>query len=258
MNKTILASAVAAMLTGVSYAQDYQFEVGLSYNIGDVEDADFDTTVLFADLYFDSVSTANGPLREASFLSKSSGVMIVHESTSFDDFSALDSDDTVVGVRYVMDNNYLIEASFLSGEDDDAISLGFGLYLNDHQDLVFHYSSADEADLTALTAETHIYSNSASMSYDVSVSYLDDGDADETGYLISGGLSFYFDKHTSLSGSLDIGSVGDVDTTGISINFEHFFTDTVAFQAGYSTDNVDTGALDSDTNTFTLGISGRF
>jgi hypothetical protein len=162
--KTLLAM----MIFGATAAQaDYQFEgsVLLGQSSEDIEtenpfgadyedDKDVDSLDIGLTVYFSPVSTANGPLAEAAFISKASEISIdiLHDEVEFEEDDGYtdkyDIDRNVISGQFVLPNPALIfRAALGQGEngaiDVDVFALGFGGYINDRIALTLDFIQED-------------------------------------------------------------------------------------------------------------------
>jgi hypothetical protein len=154
--KTLLA----LMLMGAAAAQaDYQAQIDFDYRRDEQEydpDAGPDTEVdndivsLSGTIFLSPVSTANGPLDEAAFLSKASGISLGYstEDVEAKHGDGYDSDSLVISGHFVVPGtNLILEAAYGQGESGDADvdtwGLGFGAYINDRTMLMLEYSKQD-------------------------------------------------------------------------------------------------------------------
>jgi hypothetical protein len=159
--KTLLAM----MMFGAAAAQaDYQVEIGASYSSTSEEyeyddsqydyDVDTDTLAAGATFYFSPVSTGNGPLAQAAFLSKASGIAVGYANGEADyDFDrgnfvdqSYDFDAVSIGGHFVLPSpNLILEASYAEGENEfendfDAFTIGVGGYITDRITLMAEFS----------------------------------------------------------------------------------------------------------------------
>jgi len=257
MKKLACAVAVGAIMSTSAVADDYQAEIGLIYGKIDTEvnigpfgtySGDANTATIFGEVYFDKVDTSKGPLAEASFLSKSSGVM-----ASYTDIEDADDKSWSLGGRFVLDNDYIIEANYDSLEGDSSYGIGFGKYLTENTDLVVSYGSDD--DLDALSADMHSVvdlSGAASLAYSLGVSYLKT--SDESGYGLFGDLTYYFNNNFGIGAGVSTDSVGDVDMTTWALNADWFVTSDWDLGVIYSSTDADIITIDL----FAANLSFRF
>ncbi len=155
-------SLLAMMMFAAAGAQaDYRFELDAGYSTFSEEvdydsgyyddyDVDTDTLALGGAFYFSPVSTASGPLDEAEFLSKASGIALAYSKAEVDteNEDSVDGDSKILGGHFVIPGpNLIIEASYGQGGSDDVdvdyLSLGFGGYITDRITLVFDYSKEE-------------------------------------------------------------------------------------------------------------------
>ena len=264
--KIILAGAISA-LTALSAQADYQFEANVGYLQGDIENLDFDGFALAATIYFDTVDTSKGPLSEAAFLSKSSSISLSNSNTTLDDIDLDVTDTTDIVGRFVFSNDFILEISY-SDEDNDiaedsAIAVGIGKYLSDSDEIIFSIETTDESEIDSLGIDYHSLNDlagSASISYDLGASYIDA--ADDSGFGLLGGLTYYPSTQLALAAEVDYLSVGDIDVTIFSVGAEYFFNENIAGSIAYSTSDTD---VDDDFNdasgtvdTVALTLTARF
>lgn len=244
MKKTLLGAAIAVLSSSVVYAQDYQFEVGGAYVNGDNGAVDYDGFGLNAQLHLDKVDTRKGPLNEAAFLDKSSFVDLTW-TTSKVDVSGADSVDTVgFGGRFVTEKNIIIEAGYTDIEDDSAIKLGVGTYINNNMGVVASYQVYD-ADLDALDQSTlaadlhgvHKLKGETSLAFDAGLAYIDnDGDS---AYGISGGADYYLNNALSVGAGLALLTADDYDASTINIRADYFITPIARIGVGFESEGQD-------------------
>lgn len=246
MKKLLLVGAVT-LAAAQSYAQDYQAEIGLKYS-----DIDYGSAQsLFGEVYFDKVDTSKGPLAEAAFLDKASGITI--DYTNFKPDAGDSSDTTSLDLRYVASEKWIIEANYESGEDDDTIGFGFGAYLTDNIDLVGHYKTNDNADYISVTMHgVAPLDGSAALSYDLGLTNVspDVGDSES---VIDLGVGYYFNK--SFGVGIDYSTTtGDLDISSVGLEADWFVTETVDLTLSYVTESIG----DFDFDTVALAASVRF
>ncbi|SMF57558.1 hypothetical protein SAMN02745866_03688 [Alteromonadaceae bacterium Bs31] len=259
MKKLSVAIAAGALLASPVFANDYQAELGLVYGQVDTKldlgpfgsfDDDASSTTLYGEVFFDTVDTSKGPLAEASFLSKSSGL-----SLSYTTVEDVDDDSWALGGRFVFGNDYIIEAGYSSVEDSTSWGAGFGKYLTDSTDLVVSYSTNDDANLDTLSADMHSVvslSGDASLAYTLGLSYLD---ADsETGFGIAGDLTYYFNNNLGIGAGVSQQSFDSVDITTWQVFADWFVTNNLDLGLSYS----DTDMEIIETSMIAANASFRF
>jgi hypothetical protein len=151
---------LALMLMGAAAAQaDYQAQIDFSYGwteldyeADSVPDAEFDNDDVFlrGTYFLSPVSTANGPLDEAAFLSKASGVSLGYSKIESDvkPGDDYDSESFFISGHFVLPGtNLILEGAYGQGEsantDVDTWGLGFGAYINDRIMLMLTYTKQD-------------------------------------------------------------------------------------------------------------------
>jgi opacity protein-like surface antigen len=244
MKKTLLGAAIAVLSSSVVYAQDYQFEVSGIYVNGDNGTNDYDGFGLNAKLHLDKVDTSKGPLNEAAFLDKSSFADLTWV-TAKADVSGADSVDSInVGGRFVTEKNIIIEAEYTDVEDDSAIKVGVGTYLNNNMDVVASYESydsdADGGDNSTFSADLHglhKLKGETSLAFDAGLAYIDnDG---ESAYGISGGADYYLNNAFSIGAGVALVTADDYDASTIDIRADYFVTPIARVGVGFSSEGQD-------------------
>ncbi len=259
MKKLSLAVAASAVFASPVFANDYQAEIGVAYGQVDSEitvgpfgsfSDDATTTSLFGEVYFDTVDTSKGPLAEAPFLSKSSGLSLVY--TTVED---VDDDSWTLGGRFVTSSDWIIEATYESMSDSNTWGIGAGKYLTDSLDLVVSYNSNDDADLDVFAADLHSVvslSGDASIAYSLGVGYL--SASDENGYGLHGDLTYYFNNSFGIGASVSRDSIDDLDITTWSAHADWFITGNLDLALTYT----DADLWIVETSTIMASLSYRF
>lgn len=254
MKKILLSAAIAVLSSSVVYAQDYQFEVGAGYVNGDNGTNDFDAYGLNAQLHLDKVDTSKGPLAEAAFLDKSS-FLDLSWVTSEDDVSGADSEDTFgIGGRFVTGKNIIIEANYTDFEDDSAIKVGVGTYINNNMDVVVSYQDYDKADLSTLAVDMHglhKLQGQTALAFDLGLSYLDV--ADEDAYRFSAGADYYLNNAFSIGAGVAFLTADNYDASTVDIRADYFVTPIARIGVSYESEGED-----ADGDAVQLNASVRF
>lgn len=255
MKKVLLGTAVALLSSSVAFAQDYQFQVGAAYMMGDDEGTDVDGFALNGQFHFEKVDTSKGPLGEAAFLDKSSYVDLTWMTLEAD-VSGADSEDTILlGGRFVTDQNLIVEAGYGDVDGDETIiNLGVGTYLNDNTDVVVTYQNFDEADYSSLSVDSHSVkklSGEASLAYDLGLAYVDAND--ESGYQLSAGADYYLNKALSFGASLSLLSIDEYDESTLGLNATYFATPVLELGLDYAS-----SGQDADADMLALSAAFRF
>lgn len=252
MKKLLLVSALT-LVASQAYAQDYQAEIGLAYSDIDIDFGAFgsgstNATSLYGIAYFSQVDTSKGPLAEADFLDKASGIFASY--TSNDDAENSKS----LALRSVISEKWIIEANYADNGDNDEVGLGFGAYLTEDIDLVGTYTNGDGFD--AFGANVHgVFSlqgdTAIAIDADVTNSSPDVGGS-VTRFIFGG--DYYFNSRFSLGATYET-TTGGVDISGYGLNADWFVTDNINLFASYNTSSFDDFV---DTDTITLGAAIRF
>lgn len=258
MKKTLLGAAIAVLSSSAVYAQDYQVEVSGAYVNGDNGAVDYDAFGLNAKLHLDKVDTSKGPLNEAAFLDKSSFADLTW-ATSKVDVSGADSVNTInVGGRFVTEKNIIIEAGYTDIEDDSAIKVGVGTYINDTMDVVASYESYDSEfdtlDVSTFAADlhgVHKLKGETSLAFDAGLAYIDnDG---ESAYGISGGADYYLNNAFSVGAGLALLTADNYDASTINIRADYFLTPIARVGVGFESEG-----QDADGDAMQINASVRF
>lgn len=255
------ASVLALSIAASAQAETFRVELNAGFGQGEVDgglaSVDYDAVVLGGTVYFSDVNTGSDPLREAAFLDKASGLGVTRTDLSFD--GSVDSAVTTVDGRFVLANDFIIEASFNRAEDDfaedsDTFSVGLGTYINDNSDIVATFSSSNDTDVDTLGVEYHsvIENGSAAWAIDLGASYIDT--PFDSGHNLAAGATFYPNANFGIGAALDRTSVGDSDITTTIVSAEYFFNSNFAGELTYS--NTDEDVIDFDL--FAVGVTFRF
>lgn len=264
MKKTLLASAIAILATSHAYA-DYQFELGAVYAQGEAGNTDYDGFGIGGEFHFDKVDTSKGPLAEASFLDKSSFVNFSFLSIEPDVKNADEIETTDIGGRFVTATNLIIEANWTTTDagnsDTDTIRVGVGTYLSDNTDVVVSYTTEDDnnADVDYLDVTFHgvnPLNQGASVAFDVSAGYIDT-DTD-SGYQISVGGTYYFNKMFGLGVSAGITDVGDTSSDTVSVDASFFPSEQFELSASIFDSSTEFNNTDIDSDGIMFGAAVRF
>jgi len=250
MKKLSLFVAVGAVIASPVFANDYQAEIGLTYGQIDYPSADLNTTTLFGEVFFDKVDTSKGPLGEASFLDKSSGL-----AATYTEVEDADNNDWNLSGRFVLSSDYIVEASAASINDSDTIGLGFGKYLTDTTDLVFSYAKNDDADVDTFALDLHsvvALEGDASLAYTLTAAYLNT--AEDSGTSLSGDLTYYVNNNLGLGASYSRESISDLDISSWSVFVDWFVTGNLDLGLVYASADLDF----IETDTITGSLSYRF
>jgi len=254
MKKFALAAAITALTSAYAQADTYQVEVGANYSQTDYDGFEVDTSSLNAEIFFSEVDTSKGPLAEASFLDKASGLGLSYDSISPEVGDSTDNWST--DIRFVTSGSLIIEATYSDLDFDSVYGIGIGTYLNDTTDIVVSYSTTDESDVDTLAVDLHnvtSLSGDSSLGYNVAAVYVDTDD--DSGYGIAGELTYYVNNNLGFGAFADITSVGDADVTNYGLNADYFINSMVRIVATYATTDFDS-ELTADT--LSIGVSARF
>jgi len=242
MKKLVLCSAIG-LLASISAQAEFQTSFNLAYIDLDVEDG----FGIGGTYYFDAVNDTNGPLSEAAFIDKASGV-----SAAFVD--AGDTDTFSVSGRFVLANDFTINATYIDNDlTDSTFGIGVGKYLTDTSEVGVSLATNDFVDVLALDYHNlTALGGESSLSYDLGVSYIDiDFDS---GYGLTGALTYY------PSDEFGFGAFAEVQNDFLSaediygLQAEYFLDRNIAFGAQVARVDSDVAEID----TFSLTFEARF
>lgn len=254
------ASVLALSIAASAHAETFRVELNAGFGQGDAENIDYDAVALGGTVYFSDVNTGSDPLREAAFLDKASGLGVTRSDLSFD--GSVDSAVTTIDGRFVLANDFIIEASATRAEwevgafdvESDTFSVGLGTYINDNSDIVATYSDSNDDDVSTLGVDYHtlIENGSAAWGIDLGASYIDA--PSDSGNSLRAGATFYPNANLGIGAALDRTSIDDSDTTSATLFAEYFFNTNFAGELAYSTTDEDDGDLDL----ISVGVTFRF
>lgn len=252
MKKSIVALSILAVSGSAFASEGFNTEVAASYFNSDA----LDNYAIGGIYYFDRVSTAQGPLAEASFLDLQSSVSAVFEryDTDFDDFNTA----TLAGTYSLKESGVFLTGSVthfsnINSSNDKLYGFGGGYYLSDDWAL-FGNTEFDE-DLEYLgfaIGSKKLISLGDDRFVNIEASY---GNPDEGKDSFALSSDYYFNSNLSVGvGVAWDDELLDPDNTIYTVRSEWFVSENVSLQA--SIDYID-GNSDSDT-AVSLGARARF
>lgn len=251
MKVRILSAAVVALLSNVAFADTFQAEAGLQFTNTDADflAKDIDTFSVGGTIYLKPVSDAKGPLLEAAFLDKASGLSASYSNpdSPIDEFYTLDG-------RFVTNGNMIIEAGYSDAFNDDTYRVGLGTYLSDTAEVLVSYTRSVDSDVDTLAAEYHgvaKLAGTASVAYTLSAGYVD---AWDSGYVVSGEATYYVNPKLGIGAVASISDYNNTDITSVGIQASYFVTPTFYVQGFARTADYD----GPDEDTLGIGASFRF
>lgn len=268
MNLKLWLATASIVLVAPVQAGPYQFEGRFGIGKGDVSgigvSVDFDTQLFSGSYFLRPVNTSLVPLVEAAFLDKAASVSITMINSEID--QQPDIDHRFISGRFVTAQNYILELDYDTSEAEGApdvdktLTVGIGKYLDNRADVLLSYSTEDKADanfevdvLSIRTRRINIGSGlSTWWSYELGADYIDA--ANDNGYQLSLGASYYPSTQLAVGAEFELRSVGDADSQGISLIGEYFFTEQFSVNLLYAQHDADT----RDTKTMAFGVTGRF
>lgn len=251
MKVRILSAAIVALLSNVALADTFQAEAGLEFSNIDADfmAKDVDAVSIGGTVYLKPVNDNKGPLLEAAFLDKASGISASYTDpdSPFDEFYSL-------GGRFVTNSNLIIEAGYSDAFNDDSYRVGLGTYLSDTADIVVSYTRADDSDVDTVAADYHgiaKLAGTASVAYTLSAGFVD---ANDNGYVLGGEVTYYPNPKLGIGAAASISDYNNTDVTSVGIQASYFVTPTFYVQGFARTADYD----GPDEDTLGIGASIRF
>ncbi|MGX5173229.1 putative porin [Aliikangiella sp. IMCC44653] len=233
MKKTALILGLA-VLSGSVLADNYQSQVDL-----DLFDSEGNQVInLAGSYYFDSVSTNSTPWAEAAFTGRNSNV-----AASYTDF---DGDASAIGImgEFMGDASNNLYASIgavnikADGQGSETVLVGeLGYFVA--KNWLVSVQASDESSSPIFLKTKYVGELGGGQFFNVEAS-IDDADND-----IHLAGDFYFNPQTSAGVSLS-----DAEGYDYGVNFQHFFSPSIALKVGY--DSTDFG------DTTSIGLTARF
>lgn len=268
MKKLIPLGILAAAMSANSHA--YQFEAGVNLVTGSGPNVDVDYSgyILGGTAYFEDVAAETGPLAEAAFLQKASGVSLAYGSIDVDgDNVDADIDLTAAELRYVFDNDWLLEVAMdnedADGDEDDTLGFVAGKYLSDSSAIRGKYAQLDsddeDADILGIAYKNVMdMEGDAALALEVSLDLIDGDDNSDTELAAS--ATWYLDKNLGVGTVVELldGDSGDGANLGFDVSY--FVSDNLELELTYLSENFEPDGAGTEQNnkTITLGVMGRF
>jgi Putative general bacterial porin len=244
MSKTLLSTTLL-FLSGLSFANTYNAELGASYS-----DIDGDASMLVArGVYnFSAVDTANKPLAEAAFLDKHSYLMATYGKIDVDGGASADAMGVGVGI-FIPQAMLFVGLSHaeneIDGEDVDANSLQLGLTPVDGLLVSTFYT--EDVDYEPNIAAKYVRPLSGDTAVNLEASFAQGADGADDTVGVAG--DYYFTSFFSVGASyVSQSTLSDEATTAIRTRY--FFNDNFSLNGEYSSND--------GTNTMTIGAALRF
>ena len=244
MKKSVLLGFSGILIAGAASAE-FQTE----FNFALVE-ADEDGFFVEGTYHFNEVDTSKGPLELASFLDRATSVTARFSDLINDDGFSLDG-------RFVLGNDFIIEAGYM--QDPSTFNIGAGTYLSDSSEISLTFENNDDANTNSLTVdyfEIKDTRDNRSYAYDVGFSVID-GDGDD-GFGVGGNITYYFQPEFSVGVTAGLVDVGDFEANNFVIDANYFFSETIAIFGSFSRDDQSFGDFEVESDTFIVGVTGRF
>ena len=198
--KSVLVAAVA--LSGAGYASAYNFELSGSYYNVEAGSVDGDGYGASAAAYFHMVDDTKGPLAEAGFLDRASGIMFSYDSSSIDG-TDVEFRNTALSARMVnKESGWTGELLFNQVRDDyrdgeptdkaNVLGVGVGKYLSMNSEVSVFYTNVDEYNQDAVGVNYHhvFPGDPTSLAVNLNVTQVDVDGTSETDWSWDGTLYF--------------------------------------------------------------------
>ncbi len=240
----LLASAVVL-------ANDYTAEVGVAIGQGETGMSDIDTTTLALQVYLDEVDTSQGPLREASFLSKASGFLLGY--SEIDSGYLYPDEQTSISGRYVTSSDWIVFGDYTkldsSAGNIHTVTVGGGKYLSANSELIVSFGEATHTE--TMSVDYHNLIREKGISVDLGLDYIDSNLGKGSRFNFGG--AWYPNNNFGLGAHISMSS-GDLDYGITTIEAEYFVVNNLSLTAIYGTGE----EYGFDTDFFLAGLSYRF
>jgi hypothetical protein len=278
VQKTVFISGMILGFT--AGAQAYQGEVEVGYSDGEIESVDIESYDISGAYYFSEVDTSKGPLAEAAFLDRASGLMLSFSDGEIDDLD-VDTESQGIALHLVGGSGWYGSLGYTTSELDDGadeleidvISAGIGKYVAENGLLSLNYSNIElevdgfgDEDVDTYSIDyKHVTTGDISLSFDVSLVYTDADEDDATGFILGTGIypSNNFGVGISYSAdTVDLGSLGlaggvaldDIDSDALSFHARWFVSEQFSLAFEY----IDGEIEDVDFDAARLSLNLRF
>jgi len=265
MNRIFLIAASLALSTSSALAEPFQFEALVGMGKTDLTQGGstlgVDQTQFGLTYYLRPVDTNNGPLAEAAFVTQSASVSAAMTKSEADNGG--ESDILTFEGRFVTEDNLILILGYdkyetNSGLDTADTLIGAGKYLDNRTTAEVTLELLDDVDDTKIIKLDYrkLMDRPAANTYmaiGTTLGYIDG--SDDSGYLLSGELTYYPSKIASIGVIADYSSIGDLDTNAILVEGQYFISPKLVGSAFYGKANL-SDTLESDT--MGASISFRF
>lgn len=270
---------VTAFFTTAVHAAAYQTEAGLIYETTDADSNVDITTIGAAGTYYFAPVNVKGPLAEAEFLAKASGVGAGLLSVDADIGStSVDGNGYFVGMRYVVPGpdvvlGLIVDSLDASGGgvklESSSTTFQIGKYVSDTALLQFSYLTGNQKisglpknDIRSIVFSGDWLTETNGKDLKLRLSFGQDSydynpGSDGTNTILGLDAVYYIDDTLGIGAGFATNSGDDSSTEGSTITFSvnKFLSNTMSVSFGYETFAADSG---DDSTTLSLGISGRF
>lgn len=263
-----LSLSLLLAVSGASFADTFQFEVGGDFSSRDTDygfmTVSDDVANIWGQFYFDQVETGGSAFLEAPFLQRSSKVLINHKRVNYD------NGNTAVSLAkvdwYIPDTIFYVAPLYVNisadddvyGDDSSENSIGMSIGFTPVEGMLIKTTWFEDFDYSDNLSFKYVAEFGAGQALNMELDYeksdeeyLDDywGIAFDFYFdpTWSGGV--YFKSQTSLN-DIAMGSGWIVGKDTIGIRSTKFFTDQISLQASY--------AVSDTIDSWSLGVSYRF
>ena len=268
LRKTAIVAGITLALSATAQA-DYQWELGAGYARGDIDlglndDIDADVYAVSGSYFLQSVDTSKGPLSEAAFLDRASGINLNYTNTELSsDYDDADSQGYGAAGRFVAkESGWLVDLAYLRSEPEDfeidTYSIGAGKYIFENTAVILSYAETDvedggDTDGYNVAVEQLWLLSQGGIKVDASYGFVNVDDADDIDVYSLGG-TYYINSNLGLGASYsNLDSSGD-ELEQWSLGAEWFINEQVAVSLAYSESEVDDTDFEIDTVAITIRI----
>jgi hypothetical protein len=289
--KVAIVAGVSAALSSAAQA-DYQWELNGAYVTGDIEEgsfeADQDLFVAAGAVFFEPVDTSKGPLAEAAFLDRASGIAVDFENGEIEGSRGVKADIEGYGIQGRFINKYsglIFDVGYRQDETEtsvayaggdwketwetDTFSIGLGGYVADNTSLLFSYGNIDtggsEADTYSADVEHLInLGQGAALKLDGGYTYVDPQSRfGDDGNNISLGGTWYVTRWLGFGVDYERADFDELETDGWTLSAEWFVNEQIAVTLAYTDveSTYDEGTYfesQQTSDTVLLGVRARF
>ena len=275
MKRLFTSTAVCLIACNLATADTYETEVTGEYI--QLDDSffgvplDADGFSIGGTYYLDPVDNSHGPLAEASFLDRASGISLDFASLSEDATDIDASAHNISGHFVSKDTGWLFGIGFVNVDidnpdlDADQLSLTLGRYISENTSITFGWDHLelgegdDQLDVDSYQiAVKHVAKHSSGMDHSVEafLGGVNLEGVEENGLTYGGSYTLYPSRNFGIGASLAITDSEGLDTTSYSVFADWFITENATVGVTYLKTDVD--EIDDNGNVLGVTASVRF